>query len=1138
MKLKKTLYFILIMAIFFAVQVTAAEPESFPNGNGETYEAGQLLIATTDNGTLSVDRLLYVAFKRINYHTNFICPIILEGYSMANAGTCDGVIAGKPDLDKEYENLIKVPVPLEDINVIVFTRSDNPLVINSWEELAGLSVGILENRTYILNMLPEDVKIFTKTTNRTVFEGLSAGEYDAAVLIERAYETLGEGADIIRAGRVDKLTEYLYLNKARAPLSFLLEGTLNRMFSDGSAGSILKDEELPGLNAKKTILHIVSNNIELQHERLLREAINERFHGDASIEIKTVNLDIGHSPQERYKLRHIANLLRAECVPKNIAAIVVSGEPALNFLMDYYYLYFRNVPVIFYGTSEDYGAIINDEPFTGIVEHIAAYDTVKTALSIFPDTKNIFVVNDFSPDGRRFNNAIEKQLDGFGGAALISYNENEDCLLLMRRISELPADSIILFGAYFSDASGQSFTLNEIEHLLSRYCFVPVFSLYCTELAYNSIGGITPLHQDFGETIADMLEEIFSGVKTADIPVIRDSSGYNRWVFDKNMLDKFSVSQKSLPGGATVINAPPSVWESYSQVIIIAIILVVLMNLILVAVGRFALIRNRDLKKIVTLQEELEISLKKTQEANDAKSKFIANVSHEIRTPLNAVIGLSALSLDTAEPNSAAAATLEKIYDSGMTILTIVNDILDISKIESEKFQIIAGEYEILSLINDAITQNLLYRGEKPVDFSFNCDEDVPARLYGDEVRVKQIISNLLSNAFKYTREGTVKLSIKCYGESDFIWLIIQVSDTGIGIHEDDLEKIMTEFGQADMDANRKIEGIGLGLPITKMLAELMDGGLSIKSEYGKGSIFTAKIKQIPATEATVDQAALQNIKNYNYLIGKRKESLNQPRVQLPDAKVLIVDDVATNMDVLRGLLKPYKMQTTCVTNARDAIDIMKTEENRYNAIFMDHMMPDIDGIEATKLIRQIGTEYARNIPIIAFTANAIVGNELMFKDAGFQDFLSKPIDIKWLDMIINRWIKDKSTVAAPPWIDGIDMQKSLEHFEGDMEFLLDILHSFVVNTPALMEKAVSQKNDDPSGYIIAIHGIKGSLRTIAAGAFADRAEALEKAAKAGDFEYVSDHNDAFLNDIKGFISDVEKYLNCISVTKNNLSGE
>ena len=409
--------------------------------------------------------------------------------------------------------------------------------------------------------------------------------------------------------------------------------------------------------------------------------------------------------------------------------------------------------------------------------------------------------------------------------------------------------------------------------------------------------------------------------------------------------------------------------------------------------------------------EEQKRMLEVAEQTSKAKSEFLASISHEMRTPLNAVLGLSGLTLEMAGLSEEAAVNLEKIYSSGSTLLNIVNDILDISKIEAGKLELLPNEYDIPSLINDVITQNILRVGSKLITFSLDISPDIPASLYGDDLRIKQILNNLLSNSFKYTSEGSVELGVRCerVDDEEIVWMKIWVKDTGIGIRPEDIDKLFLKYSQVDTRANRKIEGTGLGLAITKKMVELMDGTIDVESEYGKGSTFTIRFKQKVVDGTDIGETVVNNLKSFRYSNAKRKQSTGIKRTKMPYARVLIVDDNITNLDVAKGLMKPYGMQIDCVTGGRQAIDAIVAEEGRYSAIFMDHMMPEMDGIEATKRIREIGTNYTKNIPIIALTANAVAGNEVKFLQNGFQDFLSKPIDLSRLDETLRRWVRDKS---------------------------------------------------------------------------------------------------------------------------------
>ena len=568
---------------------------------------------------------------------------------------------------------------------------------------------------------------------------------------------------------------------------------------------------------------------------------------------------------------------------------------------------------------------------------------------------------------------------------------------------------------------------------------------------------------------------------------------------------------------------------------------------------------SRD-EMILSLRDtstQLSEALNEAKRANEAKSGFLANMSHEMRTPLNAIIGLTDYILGTEREHDGCFAHhsyVEKVNKAGMVLLTTVNDILDISKIEAGKFELVPSDYDTASLINDVVSQSIVLKSEKLIQLVLKVNEDFPSQLYGDELRVKQVISNLLSNAIKYTIEGTVELSISCSPPADdTVWMTVTVRDTGIGIRSEDLDSIFDDYMQTDIQANRKIMGTGLGLPITKRLAELMDGSISVESEYGKGSVFTVKIPQKYIGSSAIGPETAENLRNFHYYDQKRKQNSVLARVKLPYARVLIVDDVATNLDVAKGLLRPYGMKVDCVLNGQQAIDAIRAETVRYNAIFMDHMMPGMDGIEATRQIREIGTDYAKNIPIIALTANAVKGNEEMFLSKGFQAFVSKPIELFRLDGVLRQWVRDKdqeklldNSIEEPKTeclcpakkassgitgdIYGLDVKKGLERFGNDVETYIGVLRSFTANIPSLLKKIEGVTVNDLADYAITVHGIKGSSRGIYAAAVANNAEILEKAAKNGDFLFVSSNNNEFIKSTEKLIIDLNKMLAIIDV--------
>jgi len=542
----------------------------------------------------------------------------------------------------------------------------------------------------------------------------------------------------------------------------------------------------------------------------------------------------------------------------------------------------------------------------------------------------------------------------------------------------------------------------------------------------------------------------------------------------------------------------------------------------------------------ITHRKEME---DEAMAASRAKSAFLANMSHELRTPLNVIIGLTDLILEE-EMTDHIRNNLIKISGAGNTLLSIVNDILDFSKIESGKLTLNPVEYYVSSMLNDIITLVIARLGEKPITFSLNIKDDLPNKLYGDDLRVKQIFTNLLTNAVKYTNEGSIELIVRCMREGGTVWMEAAVKDTGLGIPREDIKNLFLDYYQVSANSTRNIEGTGLGLPITKRLVQMMDGEINVDSVYQKGSTFRFRIKQGFVNDIPIGADVSQKLRTFCYSDDKRVVSRKLVRVNLSYARVLVVDDMQTNLDVAAGILRKYQMQVDCLTNGPAAIERIREGTPVYDAIFMDHMMPGMDGIETVGKIRALGTSYAKKIPIIALTANAIQGTDKMFFAHDFQAYISKPIDIMEMDTVLRKWVRkdthDDAASGNEPndipavneeveniniSIPGVDTKKGLSLYAGETDIYIPLLRSYITNTPATLAKLKAVTKETLGDYVITVHGLKGTSAGIGAEAIRETAFELETKSRAGDLQGVLDKNDTLIANTEVIVANIKEWI-------------
>ena len=506
----------------------------------------------------------------------------------------------------------------------------------------------------------------------------------------------------------------------------------------------------------------------------------------------------------------------------------------------------------------------------------------------------------------------------------------------------------------------------------------------------------------------------------------------------------------------------------------------------------------------------------RAEEASRSKSKFLATMSHEIRTPMNAIIGITQIQLQKKDLPEEYSSALKIIHDSGSNLLKIINDILDLSKIETGKFQLDLHDYDIPSLINDTVQINTVRIGSKPIEFILDIDKNLPQKLHGDEFRIKQILNNLLSNAIKYTEKGYVKLSVSHLARGDSVILRFAVADTGQGIKQSNINELFTEYTQFNTEANRKIEGTGLGLAITKKLVSLMNGTIDVESEFGKGSIFTVTIKQKIVNAEKLGAELSQQLQNFRFVGEKQHSKTNISIEPMPYGKVLVVDDVESNLSVAEGLMLPYGLQIETVDSGYAAIDKVKDGET-YDVIFMDHMMPGMDGIETTKKLREMGY----NSSIVALTANVLMGSDEVFLKSGFDGFVSKPIDLRHLNAILNKFVRDKHLEEAKKYK---ATEKTIQTNEISPK-LFEVFCRDAEKAAATLRKIFTENQlqcqSGIKSFTTTVHGMKSALANIGEKEKSALALELELASRNDNIEFVIANIESFIEMLETMIKDL-----------------
>ncbi len=544
---------------------------------------------------------------------------------------------------------------------------------------------------------------------------------------------------------------------------------------------------------------------------------------------------------------------------------------------------------------------------------------------------------------------------------------------------------------------------------------------------------------------------------------------------------------------------------------------------------------NEQRIKLTEIADEAVRSRHEAIHASRAKSDYLANMSHEIRTPINAILGMNEMIL-REEHRTAIRDYALSIQSSGNLLLSLINDVLDISKIESGQVEIVPTVYDVSSLINDCYNMSASRAAKKGLELKVECDEELPHLLRGDELRIRQIIVNLMTNGIKYTEKGTVTLSITGAKKDGVFFLKVAVSDTGIGISEDNLNNLFHQFKRLDLIHNRNIEGTGLGLTIVKHLLELMSGEINVESKLKEGSTFSIEIPQEVVEDSPVGLINLSYAQTDDYSYTHSFEA--------PDAHILAVDDLYVNLLVIKNMLKETKVQIDTAMSGAEAIELC--EKNKYDLILMDHMMPQMDGVEAYGKLRADEKTLNSQTPVIMLTANALAGIREKYMNVGFADYLSKPVRGKTLEETIKKYLppelvtvnEEKSeeqqysdssdkNVLTPlvELLPQINLNIALQYCCGSVEFYIEVLKTYGLSR-RYQEMQEQIKNEDFEGYRVNAHSLKSTSMTIGLEGLSERARASELAIKNGDIGYVKMVHDELMEMYADVLDKIRLFLN------------
>ncbi len=736
-------------------------------------------------------------------------------------------------------------------------------------------------------------------------------------------------------------------------------------------------------------------------------------------------------------------------------AVIVGDDAALNFALDYRRELFDDIPIVFEGINDIETAknAALDDNITGVVEEMSYQDNIDIAMKIMPNAENIVAIVDDTVTGKGerkqfYENVSAYHQFKFSEINASKYTKDE----FIQQIDAIQENTIVIYLICSEDKDGNTYSSKEVTDILTSHSVVPVFRLVQSGIGEGLLGGNIVSHKESGKIAGEMVKQILEGTDCSAIEMVDKSP--NMYYFDYSVMKKYDIGKNVIPKGSVLINEDVSFFSQHYKQIINAMIAVVLLLLVVIIVGFVLHIkqRNESLKKLETRNSQLTEAINMANHANSAKSQFLSRMSHEIRTPMNAILGITTITRKYMDNPKKVEENLEKIEISSKMLLGIINDVLDMSAIESDKIVIGHNGFDLKQFISSFNTMYFSLCHQKNIEFEVKLIGVTEEVLIGDQLRVNQIINNLLSNALKFTESGgTIQFIItQKYIKENVAYLSFSVSDSGCGMSDEMLGRLFKPFEQEDATTALHHGGSGLGMSITKNLVELMNGSISVKSTKGEGTTFEVSLPfDIPAHDD-----------NENYR-------------ELSDIRVLAIDDDRETLEYLSTILERIGVGFDIADNGKDAILLFeksKLENKIYDACMVDLRMPDMDGIEVTRRLREISND----TEIIIISAYDINSAEDEAKGAGADIFITKPIFQSTMFNILMA-IRGKAYVSENADEEDYDFTGMKLLLVDDTEFNLDIavellmMVGFEVDCARNGKEAVEKYEASDNGYYSAI---------------------------------------------------------------------